>query len=167
MACGQKKNKSEGRGKRRGGIRGYGGAVLGGIGKTDHAGGGGRGESRCENAARRRVQAADFAVRFSGDGRGRLEAAEKGERSDGARDYHGSDERPRRGINREIRGRDAGGRAKHAEFHAAKSAWKMRPAGTAETRIEQHGERIADVRGIYNGARECRRDFVRAGNSHI
>ncbi len=92
---GQNKDKSEWNGNRRRRICGDGRAVLGGIGKTDHAGGGRRGESRRENAARRRVQAADFPVRFSGDGRRRLEAAEKGEGSDGARDYHGSDERPR------------------------------------------------------------------------
>jgi len=38
----------------------------------------------------------------------------------------------------EIRGRDAGGRAKHAELHAAERAGKMRTAGAVEARLEQH-----------------------------
>src|SRR5438876_760439 len=39
--------------------------------------------------------------------------------------------------------------------------------GVDKTRIEQHGERAADVGRIYYGARKCRRDFMRTGHSHI
>src|SRR6266704_2578925 len=98
---------------------------------------------------------------------GVAKAGAKSKAGDGAGDYHRSDERPGRGFGRAIRGCDAGGRAQHAEFHAAEGTRKMRPAGAAEARIEQHGERIIDVRGICYGTRECRCDFVRAGNSHV
>src|SRR5229473_1861913 len=50
------------------------------AGKTKYASGGRRGESGRENAARRRVQAANFAIRFSGNGRRRLETAEESQR---------------------------------------------------------------------------------------
>ncbi len=60
-----------------------------------------------------------------------------------------------------------GARNMQTEFHAAESTRKMRPARIAEARVEQHGERTLDVRGIRYGTRESRRDFVRAGNSHL
>jgi hypothetical protein len=96
-----------------------------------------------------------------------IEAATKGQAGDGAGDYHGSDERPRRGFDREIRGCDASGRAEHAEFHAAKSAGEMRATGAVEARIEQHSERIVDVRRIHHGARKSRGDFVRERHSNV
>jgi len=64
-------------------------------------------------------------------------------------------------------GCDAGGRPEHAEFHAAEKSLENAGAGVVETRIEQHGEGAADVRGIYYGARKSRCDFVRAGNSDV
>src|SRR5207245_1242804 len=133
----------------------------------DHAGGRSRGEGRSETAARGRVQAANIAVRFSRHGRRGIEIAAESQARDGAGDYYGSDERERRGPGGAIRGRDAGGRAEHAEFHAAESTGKMRATGAAEARIEQHGEGVADVRGIHHRAWESGCDFVRAGNSDI
>ncbi len=112
-------------------ICGDGGAVLGGIGSADHARGGGSGRGGRENPARRRVQAADFAVRFSGHGRGRAEIIAEGKEGHGPGDYHGSDERPRRRFDRAVRGHHASGRAQHAEFRAAESAGKMRATGAA------------------------------------
>ena len=75
-------------GRRRGNwrrrVRGDGRAVLGGIRRTDYAYGGSGGEDGGEIIARRRVQAADFALRFSGHGRRRVEAAGEGEEGDRA-----------------------------------------------------------------------------------
>src|SRR6266567_4992724 len=134
--------------------------MLGGIRKADYAGRGRRGESGRKNVARGRFQAADFTLRFSGNGRGRAETAPESQAGDGAGDYYGSDERPRRGFGGEVCGCDAGGRAEHAEFHAAESAGKVRAASAVEARIEQHGEGTADVRGIHHSTRKSRCDFV-------
>src|SRR5713101_3403486 len=51
------------------------------------------------------MQAAEVAVRFSGHGRRRIEAAPESEEGDRAGDHHGSDERPRRRFGCAVRGR--------------------------------------------------------------
>jgi len=84
-------------------------AVLGRIGETNHASGGRRGESGRKNVARRRVQAADFALRFSRDGRRGLKLLKKAKDATGLAIITGSDERPRRGFGGEICRRDAVG----------------------------------------------------------
>src|SRR5437879_13146164 len=86
IPCWKNKNKSKRNGNRRGRIRGDGRSVLRGIRKTDHAGRRRRGESRRENVARRRVQAANFALRFSGHGRRRVKAAEESQAGQGTGD---------------------------------------------------------------------------------
>src|SRR5207237_2636475 len=167
VSQGEDADQSERHGNRRRRVCGNGGAVLGGVRETDHAGSGRRGESGRETAARRRIKAANFTVRFSGHGRGRIEIVAESEEGNGTGDHHGSDDGPRRGFGGAVCRRDASGRTKHAELHAAEGAGKMRKAGAAEAWIEQYGERVADVGGIYRGARESGRDFVRAGDSHV
>ena len=82
IQAGAHADRVNGVGNRRRRIRRDGGAVLGRVGEANHGGGRRRGQGRRENAARRRVQAADVAVRFPGHGRRRAEAAAEGERGD-------------------------------------------------------------------------------------
>src|SRR5262249_32622707 len=111
----------------------------------------GSGKSWRKAAARRRVQAADLALRFPGNGRRGIEAAAEGEESDGAGDSDGSDERSRRGPGSAICGCAADRGAEYAELHVAEGFGKMRTADSAEARAELDGERAADERRIHRG----------------
>ena len=93
-----------------------------------------RGALRREISARRRVQAAHFALRFSGSGSGRAEAAGQSAARDRPRDYHRSDERPRCGPGGRLCRHSADRRAQYAEFRAAEDAGQVRPSGAAEAR---------------------------------
>ena len=69
----------------------------------------------------RSIQAAYFALRFPGNGRGRLEAAGQSEARHWFGHYHRSDERSRRGPGGRLRRRAPDRRAQHAELCAAQN----------------------------------------------
>jgi len=111
---------------------------------------------KCCAAAR---SSADFAVRFSGDGEEGLKLLQKAKKATGLAII--TEVMSDRDVDLVAKYADVmqvG--AEHAELHAAEGAREMRAAGAAEARVEQHGERIADVRGIHHGTRKSRRDFV-------
>ena len=80
-----------------------------------------------QTAARRSVQAAHLALRFSGPGRGGPEAAGQGQARHRPGDHHRGDERPRCGPGGRIRRCAADRRAQHAELRAAEDARQMQP----------------------------------------
>ena len=96
-----------------------------------------------------------------------LKLLQKAQEATGLGDHHRSDERPRRGADRAVRGRDASRRAEYAELRAAEGAGEMRAAGAAEARDERDDQGVVDVGGIYRGAWESERDFVRARDSDV
>ena len=101
------------------GTGGDGGALFGGVARTVDGD-----RARCQSrgspySSRRRLQAPNFALRFSGPGPRRAQdpgGSEKRNRPS-HRDRSDGRRRPRRG--RGIRGHDAGRRAQHAELSAA------------------------------------------------
>ena len=120
-----------------------------------------------KGAARRRFQTAHFALRFSGDGRGRSEAAREGARSHRPRRHHRGDERPRCRPRRAVHGCDADRRAQHAELRAAESARPLRPPCAAEARSQLDDQGTADVSRIRRSPRQSAGDALRARYPHF
>ena len=145
-----------------------GGAVLGGIEKQIMEAAEGVARAGAKIAARRSIQTAHFALRFSGHGRRRPEAARQGQ---GARP--GS-----RIITEVMSDRDVDLVADYADvlqigarnmqnFALLKTAGQMRPAGPAEARHEFHDQGTADVGRVRGGARQPERDSMRARHPDV
>ena len=119
---------------------------------------GGRGGA----AARRRVQAAQLAVRVPGTGRGRAE--DPGRRAGGDRpaDRDRGGRPGRRRSGRQLRGHAAGRHPQHAELPAAAGGRRRRQAGHAQARHERHHRGMADGRRVHRPARQPRHRAVRA-----
>ena len=100
-------------------LGGDGRAVFGGVARATAGDGARRARRGRLDAARRRLQAAHFAVRLSGAGRRGAGAAARSARRDRAADRDRGDEHRGRGPGLRVRRHAAGGRAQHAELPAA------------------------------------------------
>ena len=85
-------------------------------------------------AARRRVQAADLALRVPGPRRGGAEDPRRGARGDRAADRHRGHRPARRGPGRDVRRHAAGRHPQHAELPAAAGGRRGGQAGHAQAR---------------------------------
>ena len=142
-------------------------AVRGRDGRADagvRADGQGR---RGVAAARRRVQAAQFAVRVPGSWRDRAEDPRRRSGPDRAADRHRSGGPGRRGPGGQLRGHAPGRYAQHAELPVAAGGRRGGQTGHAQARHERHHRGMADGGRVHRPARQPGHRAVRAGHPHL
>ena len=122
---------------------------------------------RRQDPARRRLQAAQFAVQLPGARRGRAPAAALGGRRAEPQGRLRGDGRRAGRAGGALRRHPAGRRAQHAELHAAARARARAQAGAAQARHRGDDRGVAAVGRVRAGRRQHRRHPLRARHPHL
>ncbi|CAA9302281.1 MAG: 2-keto-3-deoxy-D-arabino-heptulosonate-7-phosphate synthase I beta, partial [uncultured Gemmatimonadetes bacterium] len=126
-----------------------------------------RARRRSHDAAGRRLQAAQLALRLPGARRDGAANACRSARGDWASGGHGGDGHAPGGAGGRVRGRAPDRRPQHAELRPSLRSGPRAAPGAAQARPFRDGGGAADGGRVHHGAGEPRRDPVRAGDPHL